>query len=68
MTETSQTVVLRRLEASAGMVITDKETETMRATIVYLGVGDSQDNYKEIDEDTPLPEQEENDAQPLNEN
>ena len=56
MTETSQTVILRKLEASAGMVITDKETETMRAKTVYLGVGDSPDNYKEIDENTPLPE------------
>ncbi len=56
MTETSQTVILRKIEASVGMVITDKETETMRAKTVYLGVNDSPDNYKEIDENTPLPE------------
>ena len=37
------------------MVITDIETETMRATEVWLGKGDSEENYKEIPEDTPLP-------------
>ena len=55
MKETSQTVVLRKLEASDGMVITDKATEIMRAKVVYLGVEDSPENYKEIDENTPLP-------------
>ena len=55
MIQSEQTVILRKLEASAGMVITDKETETMRAKVVYLGVNDSPDNYKEIDENTPLP-------------
>lgn len=59
MKETSQTVVLRKLEASEGMAITDNATETMRAKVVYLGVGDSPDNYKEIDENTPLPEPDE---------
>ena len=58
MTQTSQTVVLRKLEASEGMAITDKATETMRAKVVYLGVEDSPENYMEIDENTPLPEAE----------
>ena len=58
MTQSEQTVVLRKLEASEGMVITDKATETMRAKVVYLGVADSPENYKEIDETTPLPDSE----------
>ena len=56
MISSTQTVVLRKLTASEGMVITDTETETMRATVIWLGKGDSEDNYKEIPEDTPLPE------------
>lgn len=56
MTATTQTVILRKLTASYGMVITDVATETMRAKSVYLGKEDSEDNYKEIDENTPLPE------------
>ena len=56
MTATTQTVVLRKLTASDGMVITDTATETMRAKTVYLGKEDSEENYKEIDENTPLPE------------
>lgn len=56
MISSTQTVVLRKLTASEGMVITDIETETMRATEVWLGKDDSESNYKEIPEGTPLPE------------
>ena len=52
----TETVTLRKLVASEGMVITDIETETMRATEVWLGKGDSEENYKEIPEGTLLPE------------
>ena len=56
MISSTQTVILRKLTASEGMVITDIETETMRAREVWLGKSDSEENYKEIPEDTPLPE------------
>lgn len=56
MISSTQTVVLRKLTASEGMVITDIETETMRATEVWLGKDDSESDYKEIPEGTPLPE------------
>lgn len=36
-------------------VITDIESETLRAELLYLGIGDSIDNYKEIDKNTPVP-------------
>ena len=36
-------------------VITDIESETLRAEQLYLGIGDSVDNYKEIDKNTPIP-------------
>lgn len=36
-------------------VITDIESETFRAEQVYLGIGDSIDNYKEIDKNAPIP-------------
>lgn len=36
-------------------VITDIESETLRAEQLYLGIGDSIDNYKEIDKNTPIP-------------
>ena len=52
----TETVILRKLIASEGMVITDVATETMRAPCIYLGKEDSEHNYKEIDKDTPLPE------------
>lgn len=52
-----ETVTLRKLTASEGMAITDNETETLRAKTVYLGKEDSEKNYKEIDENTPLPEE-----------
>ena len=55
MISSTQTVILRKFTASEGMVITDIETETMRATEVWLGKGDSEENYREIPEDTPLP-------------
>lgn len=56
MISSTQTVILRKLTASEGTVITDLETETMRATEVWLGKGDSEENYKEIPKGTPLPE------------
>lgn len=63
MISSTQTVVLRKLTASEGMVITDIETETMRATEVWLGKDDSEENYREIPEDTPLPEIENNESE-----
>lgn len=39
-------------------VITDVDTETMRAQRLYLGKNDSVGNYREIDKDTPLPDDE----------
>lgn len=36
-------------------VITDIESETLRVEQLYLGIGDSIDNYKEIDKNTPVP-------------
>lgn len=36
-------------------VITDIESETLRTELLYLGIGDSIDNYKEIDKNTPVP-------------
>lgn len=36
-------------------VITDIESETLRAESLYLGISDSVDNYKEIDKNTPIP-------------
>lgn len=58
---TTETISLRKLTASEGMVITDKDTETMRKKFIYLGKEDDVNNYKEIDENTPLPEIEEPD-------
>lgn len=55
-------VVLRKLIASEGMVLTDVETERLRSKEIYLGTGDDSANYKEIDENTPLPEPEEPDT------
>lgn len=46
---TEKQVTLRELKPSEGMILTDKETETMRAEVIYLGKEDSEDNYKEID-------------------
>lgn len=51
-------VVLRKLIASEGMVLTDVETERLRSKEIYLGTSDDSANYKEIDENTPLPEPE----------
>ena len=56
MVETKETVILRKLEASEGMEITDVKTGKLRAKIVYLGCEDSPNNYKEIPEGTPVPE------------
>ena len=54
----TQTVQLRKLTASEGMVITDKETQTMRVTEIYLGKDESPDNFVEIDENISDPESE----------
>ena len=62
MTATTQTVILKKLTASDGMVITDVATETMRAKTVYLGKEDNPENYKAIDRNTPLPEPIESDV------
>lgn len=37
-------------------VITDVATETDRAEFMFLGKEDSEENYKAIDRNTPLPE------------
>lgn len=55
MTTETTTVVLRKMVASEGKVITDVATEELRSTVVYLAANDSEYNYKEIDADTPLP-------------
>lgn len=39
-------------------VITDVDTETMRTQRIYLGKNDSVENYREIDKDTPLSDNE----------
>lgn len=57
MTTETKTVNLRRLIAGEGMVITDKETQTMRVKEIYLAKGEHKDNYIEIDENTPLPKE-----------
>ena len=36
-------------------IITDIESETLRTELLYLGIGDSIDNCKEIDKNTPVP-------------
>lgn len=58
MTYNTQTVNLRELIADDGMVITDKETQTLRSKKLYLGKGERKDSFIEIDENTPLPEPE----------
>lgn len=55
----TQTVQLRRLTAAEGMIITDKETQTLRSEEVYLGKDEDEQNFIEIDKNTPLPESEE---------
>lgn len=52
-------VTLKELRPSQGMILTDKETETMRAEVIYLGKEDSPENYKEIDKDTPIEDEDE---------
>lgn len=63
MTTTETKVTLRKLTADEGMVITDKETQTRRDKEIYLAKGERQDKYIEIDENTPLPEVEENEVE-----
>ncbi len=53
----SKTVTLRKLTADDGMVLTDKETQTLRAREIYLGKGERKDNFIEIEEDTPSDEE-----------
>lgn len=60
MTTETKTVNLRRLTADEGMVITDRQTRTLRVKEIYLGKDESQDNFVEISEDTPLPEEADN--------
>ncbi len=52
----TQTVQLRRLTASEGMVLTDKETKTLRTKEIYLGKNEDENNFIEIDENTSIPE------------
>lgn len=47
-------VILKELRPSKGMILTDKETETMRAEVIYLGKEDSENNYKEIETNIPI--------------
>lgn len=54
----TQTVQLRRLTASQGMTLTDRETQTLRAKEIYLGKNEDENKFIEIDENTPLPEPE----------
>lgn len=46
--------ILKLIPSKNNLVITDKETETLRAKTVYLGKDDDKSNYMEIPEDTPL--------------
>ena len=46
MKVTETTMLIRKLEASEGMVLTDIKTERLRRKVICLGVGDSEDNYK----------------------
>ena len=50
-------VILKELRPSKGMILTDKETETMRAEVIYLGKEDSENNYKEIETNIPIEEE-----------
>ena len=50
-------VILKELRPSQGMILTDKETETMRAEVIYLGKEDSENNYKEIEINIPIEEE-----------
>ena len=50
----TQTVQLRKLTASEGMLITDKETRTLRSKEIYLGKDEDENNFIEIDENTPI--------------
>lgn len=50
-------ITLRKLTPAEGMVITDKETETLRSAELWLGKEDSEENYLEIPADTPFPEE-----------
>ena len=45
-----------KLLPDEGMILTDKATETMRAEEIYLGKTDSENAYKDIPIDTPIPE------------
>ena len=54
----TKNVNIRKLTADDGMVITDKETQTLRTKELYLAKNERKDNFIEIDENTPLPETE----------
>lgn len=62
----TETISLKKLIASDGMLITDADTQTMRAKTIYLGNDDNPDNYVEIPEDTPLPNIEETETETEN--
>ncbi len=53
----SKTVTLRKLTADDGMVITDKETQTMRAKELYIAKGERKDNFIEIEDESPSDEE-----------
>ena len=59
MTIETQSVQLRKLTAGKGMIITDKKTQTLRSLEIYLGKDEDENNFIEIDENTPIPEAEE---------
>lgn len=55
----TQTVTLRKLTASEGMVLTDSDTRTLRTKEIYLGKNEDEENFVEVNENTPLPASEE---------
>ena len=48
---TIDTYTMTKLTADEGMVLTDKATRTVRSTVLYLGDGDTPENYIEIPDD-----------------
>ena len=54
MTLDTTSANLRKLIADEGMLITDRETRTLRSREIYLGKNEDENNFVEIDENTPL--------------
>ena len=54
MTINTNSENLRKLIADEGMLITDRETRTLRSREIYLGKNEDENNFVEIDENTPL--------------